>query len=107
MDGDLNWLWILAGVFIFMSMARSGRLSRQQRKMQNKLSELQAAPPAKPAPALAGPTRAEVERLEQRVRVLERIVTDSGYTLASQIEALRDDRRTAPPAEARETERSN
>ena len=28
--------------------------------------------------------------LEQRVAVLERIVTDSGYNVASQIEALRD-----------------
>ena len=30
--------------------------------------------------------------LEQRVRVLERIVTDKGYDVASQIEALRDAR---------------
>jgi hypothetical protein len=33
------------------------------------------------------------ERLEQRVRVLERIVTDRGYDVATQIEALRDQRR--------------
>ena len=31
--------------------------------------------------------------LEQRVRVLERIVTDKGYDVATQIEALRDQRR--------------
>jgi hypothetical protein len=31
--------------------------------------------------------------LEQRVRVLEQIVTDSGAQTAAQIEALRDDRR--------------
>src|SRR5690349_294575 len=30
--------------------------------------------------------------LEERVRVLERIVTDKGYDVASQIEALRDTR---------------
>ena len=30
--------------------------------------------------------------LEERVRVLERIVTDSGYNVATQIEALRDQR---------------
>lgn len=30
-------------------------------------------------------------RLEERVRVLERIVTDRGYDLAAQIEALRDE----------------
>ena len=35
---------------------------------------------------------AHTERLEQRVRVLERIVTDKGADLAQQIEQLRDDR---------------
>jgi hypothetical protein len=34
-----------------------------------------------------------VAELEQRVRVLERIVTDQGYDTARQIEALRDTRR--------------
>ena len=34
-----------------------------------------------------------VEQLEARVRVLERIVTDRGYDVATQIEALRDQRR--------------
>jgi len=33
-----------------------------------------------------------VEELEDRVRVLERIVTDGGYDLAHKIEALRDQR---------------
>src|SRR6185436_4478316 len=33
-----------------------------------------------------------VQELEERVRVLERIVTDGGYDLASKIEALRDER---------------
>jgi hypothetical protein len=35
---------------------------------------------------------AQTERLEQRVRVLERIVTDKGIVVAEQIEQLRDDR---------------
>src|SRR6478736_5250756 len=34
-----------------------------------------------------------VGELEDRVRVLERIVTDRGYDVATQIEALRDARR--------------
>ncbi len=34
-----------------------------------------------------------VQQLEDRVRVLERIVTDRGYDIATQIEALRDQRR--------------
>lgn len=33
---------------------------------------------------------AHVERLEQRVRVLERIVTDRGIAVADEIEKLRD-----------------
>ena len=33
-----------------------------------------------------------IERLEQRVRVLERIVTDKGIDLADEIELLRDER---------------
>ena len=36
---------------------------------------------------------ASVQQLEDRVRVLERIVTDKGYDVATQIEALRDQRR--------------
>jgi len=39
------------------------------------------------------------QELEDRVRVLERIVTDRGYDIASQIEALRDRRRVEQPAE--------
>jgi hypothetical protein len=33
-----------------------------------------------------------VDELEERVRILERIVTDGGYDLAQKIEALRDER---------------
>lgn len=35
---------------------------------------------------------AHTERLEQRVRVLERIVTDRGMAVADEIEQLRDER---------------
>lgn len=35
---------------------------------------------------------AHTERLEERVRVLERILTDRGVEVAAQIDALRDDR---------------
>ncbi|MBB4097240.1 hypothetical protein [Sphingomonas kyeonggiensis] len=56
----------------------------QQRKM-----ELEAQMVAEKAAQYA----AQTERLEQRVRVLERIVTDKGIDLANEIEQLRD----APP----------
>ena len=35
----------------------------------------------------------QITRLEDRVATLERIVTDKGYDVATQIEALRDERR--------------
>ena len=38
------------------------------------------------------------KELEDRVRVLERIVTDGGYDVATQIEALRDQRRVEESA---------
>lgn len=41
--------------------------------------------------------------LEERVRVLERIVTDGNYSLASQIEALRHDEHPLPPPSATPT----
>ena len=44
------------------------------------------------------------QQLEDRVRVLERIVTDKGYDVATQIEALRDARRTEALIDAREPE---
>jgi Ni,Fe-hydrogenase III large subunit len=40
---------------------------------------------------------AHTERLEQRVRVLERIITDKGMEVSDQIEALRDDPRREKP----------
>ena len=39
---------------------------------------------------------AHTERLEQRVQVLERIVTDKGLGVAEEIERLRDDRSAEP-----------
>ena len=41
------------------------------------------------------------KELEDRVRVLERIVTDRGYDVATQIEALRDQRKVEDRLEDR------
>lgn len=67
---------ILGGVFLKPWFAL------QQRKM-----ELEAQMVAEKAAQYA----AQTERLEQRVRVLERIATDKGIDLADEIESLRDD----------------
>ena len=47
-----------------------------------------------------------VDELEERVRVLERIVTDGGYDLASKIEALRDERPIEQRLQTPERERT-
>ena len=44
--------------------------------------------------------------LEDRMKVIERIVTDRGYDVATQIEALRDQRQVEARLEAAEVERS-
>ncbi|CDO38070.1 MULTISPECIES: hypothetical protein [Novosphingobium] len=55
---------------------------------QRKMAELQVKATAEKAAQYAT-SNAE---LEERVRVLERIITDGGYDTALQIEALRDTR---------------
>ncbi|KTR84424.1 hypothetical protein [uncultured Novosphingobium sp.] len=57
-------------------------------KHQRKLAEMQMANTAEKAAQYASHSR----ELEERIRVLERIVTDGGYDTALQIEALRDKR---------------
>lgn len=57
-----------------------------------KLKEKQLEHAATLAATKAAAEASHVERLEQRVRVLERIATDGGTHLAAQIEDLRDDK---------------
>jgi hypothetical protein len=57
-------------------------------KHQRKMAELQVSATAEKAAQYASHSR----ELEERVRVLERIITDGGYDTALQIEALRDTR---------------
>ena len=56
--------------------------TRHQRLMLEKQSEMTAEKAAQYA--------AQTERLEARVRVLERIVTDKGIDVAEEIDRLRD-----------------
>lgn len=57
-----------------------------QRKLEEKRLNATASHSAEEAARHA----TQVAELEQRVRVLERIVTDKGYDVAAQINALRD-----------------
>lgn len=68
-------LAILGGVFV-----------KPWFKLKERQMEIEAQMVAEKAAQYA----AQTERLEQRVRVLERIVTDRGIAIADEIEQLRD-----------------
>ncbi len=58
----------------------------------SKLEEKRIAAAAGASAEKAAQYATKVQALEDRVQVLERIVTDRGYDIATQIEALRDTR---------------
>lgn len=60
---------------------------------QQKIAKLQVESTAEQTAEKAAQYATHIQRLEDRVQVLERIVTDRGYDIATQIEALRDTRR--------------
>ena len=72
---------VIAGVW--------GDIYKRKLKLAEREMELMGSQTAEKAAQYAS----RVTELEQRVRVLERIVTDGGVQTAAQIEALRD----APP----------
>ncbi len=61
-------------------------------KHKEKVARLQVEATAENTAERAAQYASHVKELEDRVRVLERIVTDRGYDIATQIEALRDTR---------------
>jgi hypothetical protein len=75
---------ILCGMFAIIG----GVFVRPWLKLKERQLEMQGHETAEKAAQYA----AHTERLEQRVRVLERIVTDKGLGVADEIERLRDDR---------------
>ncbi|WP_374943979.1 hypothetical protein [Sphingomonas sp.] len=75
-------LAIFGGVFV-----------RPWMKLKERRMELEASMVAEKAAQYA----AQTERLEQRVRVLERIVTDKGIDLSDEIDRLRDERPAPTP----------
>ncbi|HTN13898.1 MAG TPA: hypothetical protein VL094_03745 [Sphingomonadaceae bacterium] len=60
---------------------------------RQKIAEMEIHATAELSAEKAAQYASQVKELEQRVRVLERIVTDKGYNVASQIKALRDTRK--------------
>ncbi|MBL0769102.1 hypothetical protein K5P26_11650 [Sphingopyxis sp. XHP0097] len=77
--GDEIWILIPLAPFILGGFVI---WSKHQQRMIEKQSEMTAEKAAQYA--------AHTERLEERVRVLERIITDKGVDVADEIEKLRD-----------------
>ena len=66
-------------------------------KSKERMARLQVDATAQNTAERAAQYASQVTQLEDRVRVLERIVTDKGYDIATQIEALRDLRQIEEP----------
>jgi len=68
-------------------------LTAMRNHQQIKLAQIEGSSGRKSRNAESADRHDErAEMLEDRVRVLERIITDGGYDVATQIEALRDQR---------------
>ena len=92
MDLDFETILGIILIFAFISMMRGKGIGRRQRRMQEEIEHLRAeraiaAPPTSTPPA---PSVEQMRKLEERVRVLERIVTDRSQDLAREIEDLRE-----------------
>ncbi|MBW8785780.1 MAG: hypothetical protein JF593_14285 [Novosphingobium sp.] len=72
---------------------------------RTRMAELQLRNTAESSAERAAQYVAHTKELEDRVRVLERIVTDKGYDVATQIEALRDARTVEAKADDRSANR--
>ncbi|MET0309424.1 MAG: hypothetical protein ABW023_12005 [Sphingomonas sp.] len=83
----MNPLWIpILGICCGLVAIVAGTIIRPLIKLRERRMELEAQMVAEKAAQYA----AHTERLEQRVQVLERIVTDGGVGVAAEIEKLRD-----------------
>jgi hypothetical protein len=88
-------LMLVFGMFMVMRRRGFGPLGHIQSRMEQQIAELREEKTVAPRNVA---TLDQVQILEDRVRVLERIVTDQNYSLVRDIEALRD------PVDRRKTE---
>jgi ABC-type phosphate transport system auxiliary subunit len=86
----MNEFFILAFFMIVVGIPVIGGLGadiyKRRLRFQERQLEIMGAQTVEKAAQYA----AQIERLEQRVRVLERIITDHGGALSAEIETLRD-----------------
>ena len=88
--GDLGFLIPIMGIIMGVSIPITAIKLRHRERIEQ--MRLAAAATGQRDSGQSTRQDARIEELEDRVAVLERIVTDGGYDLAQKIEALRDDR---------------
>lgn len=76
-----TWIWVLIPITAILAGVFKRWLAIKERQIEAVTHE---------SAEKAAQYAARTEQLEQRVRVLERIATDRGVDLATQIESLRD-----------------
>lgn len=81
MNSIASWIWVLIPLAA-IGIAPFKMWMRMKERQLDQQSQMTAEKTAQYA--------AHTERLEQRMRVLERIITDKGIDVADQIESLRD-----------------
>ena len=88
MDGDLllifSFVLVIATISLFMAQVFHRRTVRHEERKLELIARTEEAKSGR------GRDSQDYRKLEERVRVLERIATDSNHALASQIENLRD-----------------
>jgi len=85
MDGNMiAFFLIVVGLPVILGIG--SEMFKRWLKYKEAMSKVIASETAEKAAQYA----AHTERLEQRVRVLERIITDRGVAVAEEIEQLRD-----------------
>jgi len=87
--GDLGFLIPIMGIIMGVSIPITAIKLRHKERIEQ--MRLAAAAATGQRDSGQGPRQdARIEELEDRMAVLERIITDSGVSVAAQIEALRD-----------------
>ncbi|MGI8943265.1 MAG: hypothetical protein ACR2FJ_03350 [Qipengyuania sp.] len=86
MDGDLAMIFVFVIVMVMLVFPFAAIIHRRSAMHEERKLELIA----RAEEARNGNGGAAYRKLEERVRVLERIATDGNHALAAQIEKLRD-----------------
>jgi len=97
---ELGFLIPIMGIIMGVSIP----ITAIKLKHREKIEQMRLAAASSRDNGQAARQDPRIDELEDRVRVLERIVTDGGYDLAHKIEALRDDRSVETRRRATEIE---